>query len=82
MNAAVLMGPSREGPIVRARHALVWIARNRLGASYPNIGRYLARDHTTILHGARRAEILRAADPAFAAIVARVEFELWPGASA
>lgn len=63
---AALVGPGRSAPVVRARFAIVWLARTALDASLSDIGRQLGnRDHTTILHAERRAVAFRASDPAF-----------------
>jgi chromosomal replication initiator protein len=63
---AVLVGPGRSAAVVRARFAIVWLARTALDASLSDIGRQLGgRDHTTILHAERRAAALRTSDPAF-----------------
>lgn len=51
----VIMGQSRARPIARARQAIM----RRLyqyGLSVSEIGRILGRDHTTVIHGIRRAE--------------------------
>ena len=47
----VLLGPCRDAWIVQARQGLMWVLRNRLGLSYPEIGRVMKRDHTTVKHG-------------------------------
>lgn len=41
--------------LVQARHYIYWRARRETTASFPQIGRLLGRrDHTTVIHGARR----------------------------
>ncbi|KKC27458.1 hypothetical protein WP12_03325 [Sphingomonas sp. SRS2] len=51
----------REIEHTRARWAIMWAARKSIGLSTPQIGRRLGgRDHTTVIHGLRRAEALRA----------------------
>lgn len=53
-----LRGPLRLRRFVRARQAFMLLA-SREGYSLPRIGHYLCdRDHTTVLHGFRRAEQL------------------------
>lgn len=54
---ATLLGKTRSKSIVQARIALYCAAR-RFGYSYPEIGRGLSRDHTTVLVGCRRAHML------------------------
>ena len=61
-----IMGPRRLFATVRARFAVYWISVYGLQRSLPEIGQKLSnRDHTTVLHGHRRAEEMREIDPAF-----------------
>ena len=53
-----ITGPSRARPLTWLRFAIMAEMRGR-GLSLPTIGRLLHRDHTTILHGLRQAEVLR-----------------------
>lgn len=63
-----IVGPGRNRGFTWARHAAVWLARNSLPASTPQIGRALGgRDHTTILHALKRVEQRRAIDPVWRA---------------
>lgn len=48
---AELQSPLRYKPIVRARWELMARAYSETGASFPAIGRFLNRDHTTVMHG-------------------------------
>jgi chromosomal replication initiator protein len=52
----VLLGPSRERWVVEARQGLMWVLRNRLGLSFPEIGRAMKRDHSTVVHGVKAEE--------------------------
>lgn len=59
----------RNTAAVRARWAVAWAAFRGTGYSYPRIARELGgRDHTTIMHGVKRADELRAQDPVFRAL--------------
>ena len=49
----------------RPRLALYWLGRERFGYSYPQIGRILHRDHSTVVDGYRRAMKLREDDELF-----------------
>jgi chromosomal replication initiation ATPase DnaA len=52
--------------MVRARFAVMWVARELFGFSTPVIGRSLGnRDHSTVLNGIKRAEELREDDDDF-----------------
>lgn len=51
-----ILSPLRSKPVTRARHmamAAIRVARPQL--SLPVIGRMFGRDHTSVLHGIRRA---------------------------
>lgn len=58
--------------IVRARHAVVWCAREVLKESFPRIGKALKRDHTTVMSSYRRAQALMERDKAFQDGVRRI----------
>jgi chromosomal replication initiation ATPase DnaA len=52
-----LLGRKRNKQAVEARFALYAALRQR-GWSYPRIGRFLGRDHASIMYGVRRAEYI------------------------
>ena len=60
-----LRGKNRKRRFVLARQCFCYWARQLTEAHYPHIGRFLDRDHTTVLHGERvyrdRASRARAA---------------------
>jgi chromosomal replication initiation ATPase DnaA len=58
----VLIGPSREAWVVEARQGLMWVLRHRLGLSYPEIGRAVRRDHSTVVDGVKAEERRRLAE--------------------
>lgn len=45
-----IVSPARDTAVVRARWLIFSVARKH-GFSYPEIGRSVGRDHTTVLHG-------------------------------
>jgi len=45
-----LVSKRRPGPIVEIRRRICWRLKNETTMSYPQIGRALKRDHTSILH--------------------------------
>lgn len=53
VTVADIRGPDRTRRVSRARQAFMHAARLLTGKSYPCIGRWLARDHTTVMHGER-----------------------------
>lgn len=46
--------PGRDRAMARARHEIMYRAVNETSLSLPQIGRFLGRDHTTVLHGLRK----------------------------
>jgi hypothetical protein len=60
-----MMSARRTAHVARARQIVMYLAKRFTLLSLPAIGRHLAgKDHTTILHGVRKIELLRA-DPKF-----------------
>lgn len=49
-----LKGPRRTVKISLARHILMYRLRHELGISTPQIGQFLNRDHTSVLHALKR----------------------------
>lgn len=68
-----LLADSRQTDIVRARFAIEYVAKKMLGWTYCQTGRAMARDHSTVMHGVRRAKQLYKEDDSFAAMVRTVE---------
>lgn len=62
-------GRARFNEIIRTRAAVVYVMRNRDVQSFPQIGKRLGRDHSTIIFSLRRAENLLADDKDFADFV-------------
>ena len=60
-----MMSKRRERSVVRLRQIAMFLAKNLTTKSLPDIGRAFNRDHTTVLHGIKAVEDLRAEDPAF-----------------
>jgi chromosomal replication initiation ATPase DnaA len=66
VSVGAMTGAIRSGPMVRARFAVMWAARQLYGYSTPVIGRALGnRDHSTVISGIKRAEELREKDQDF-----------------
>jgi chromosomal replication initiator protein len=72
LTRADIVGRAQPQRIVRARHAIVYCAREVLGESFPRIGKSLSRDHTTVMSSYRRAQALIERDKAFQDGVARI----------
>ncbi len=58
----VLIGRCRDWEICAVRHIAFGLARELTGQSLPQIGRYFGRDHTTVLSGLRRYEVVLAVE--------------------
>lgn len=67
-----MTGRAQPQRIVRARHAVVWCAREVLKESFPRIGKALKRDHTTVMSSYRRAQALIERDKKFQDGVQRI----------
>jgi len=60
-----LRSPSRARAVVTARDVAMYVARQLTGESLQRIGRHFGRrDHTTVLHGCRKIELLMDRDVA------------------
>lgn len=58
-----MIGPKRSRTIARPRQIAMYLAKKLTTRSLPDIGRrFGGRDHTTIMHGIRKIEELKAAD--------------------
>lgn len=50
--------PRRNAAYALARHYFYWLAKVHTIKSYPEIGRFIGRDHATVLHGARKYQAM------------------------
>lgn len=66
-----IYGQRRTREIVRVRMACYLVARET-GVSYPEIGRIMCRDHSTVIHGERIAQDTARRDPEYAKFVAEL----------
>lgn len=51
-----LVSPRRFKHLAEARHIFYWFARYYTARSYPEIGRFIKRDHCTVMHGVRKID--------------------------
>ncbi|KNG93912.1 chromosomal replication initiator protein DnaA [Pseudaestuariivita atlantica] len=59
-----MIGPKRLRAFARPRQVAMWLCKKLTTRSLPEIGRrFGGRDHTTVMHGVKRIEELRLADP-------------------
>ena len=52
-----ITGKSRDPKIVRARHAFMWLAKEKLNWSFSGIGRFIGKDHSTVMHAYNKFDI-------------------------
>lgn len=72
VSVIALEGPHRHRSIARPRQVAMWLARKLTFHSTPTIGKYLGgRDHSTVVVGAQRIDLLL-----------RTDGELWDHVSA
>lgn len=65
-----MLSMRRTPQIVRPRQVAMYLAVDLTGRSLPEIGRYIGgKDHTTVLHAARKIPLEMARDPLFGATV-------------
>lgn len=77
ISVPIIKGPGRNSKEVRARQIAMYLAREMIGASFPEIGRRMGdRDHTTAMHGHRRIGRLIQTDPDVAEVVSRIRASL------
>ena len=73
---ADITGRSRVQRLARVRQAIAYVAAKQDDRmSYPQIGRILGRDHSTILHSIGMAEIFRKRDPEYAKFLRQLRME-------
>jgi chromosomal replication initiator protein len=59
-----LLSKDRHKSVAFARHVAMYLCRQRLGCSFPELGRAFGnRDHTTVMSAVKRVEQLRQRDP-------------------
>lgn len=67
-----LLGRSRKQPIVRGRHAFCLAVRKLTDTPLTAIGSMIGRDHTTVMHSIKTAEILAESDATFGARITQI----------
>lgn len=75
-----LLSKARHRSVAKARHIAMFLCRERLKCSYPEIGRAFAnRDHTTVMSAVRKVEREREVDPELRAHLEAIERRLSAG---
>ena len=77
LKPADLVSHARHRSVARARHIAMFLCRQRLKCSFPEIGRAFAnRDHTTVMSAVRKVEALRGEDAELRAHIDAIERRL------
>jgi chromosomal replication initiator protein len=72
-----LVSKDRHKSIAFARHVAMYLCKQRLKCSFPELGRAFGnRDHTTVISAVRKVESLRASDPEVRAHLEALERKL------
>jgi chromosomal replication initiator protein len=72
-----LLSKDRHKSIAFARHVAMYLCKQRLKCSFPELGRAFGnRDHTTIISAVRKVEALRSTDPEVRAHIEAIERKL------
>jgi chromosomal replication initiator protein len=72
-----LLSKDRHKSVAFARQVAMYLCRQRLKCSFPELGRAFGnRDHTTVISAVRRVEALRGSDPRVAAHLDAIEKKL------
>jgi chromosomal replication initiator protein len=80
LSSAELVSKDRHKSVAFARHVAMYLCRQRLKCSFPELGRAFGnRDHTTVMNAVRRVEHLRSKDPQVNAHLAAIEQKLATG---
>ncbi|MCC7108578.1 MAG: chromosomal replication initiator protein DnaA [Deltaproteobacteria bacterium] len=73
-----LVGPSRQRQVTRARQVAMFLVRQHLGRSLPEIGRAFGdRDHTTVLASVNKIGGLKEGDAGIQAVLSRLSQSLF-----
>jgi chromosomal replication initiator protein len=72
-----LLSKDRHKSIAFARHVAMYLCKQRLKCSFPELGRAFGnRDHTTVISAVRKVEALRGSDPEVRAHIEAIERKL------
>jgi chromosomal replication initiator protein len=72
-----LISKDRHKSIAFARHVAMYLCKQRLKSSFPELGRAFGnRDHTTVISAVRKVDVLRGADPEVRAHIEALERKL------
>ena len=63
LRSSDLLGKDRHRSVAQARHVAIYLCRQRLKCSYPELGRHFGhRDHTSVMHAVKKVAALKTTD--------------------
>ena len=69
-----ILGGKRRPDLVLARQVAMYLCRQKLGLSYPELGRaFGGRDHSTVIHACKSVENMLVTDPLLKSIAQEIE---------
>jgi chromosomal replication initiator protein len=76
LRSADLLSKDRHKGIALARHVAMYLCKQRLRVSFPELGRAFCKDHTTVMSAVRKVTALRENDPQVRAHLDAIERRL------
>ena len=76
LKSSDLLGQDRHKSKAFARHVAMYLCKQRLSVSFPELGRAFGKDHTTVMSAVRKVETLRDKDPEVRAHLEAIERKL------
>jgi chromosomal replication initiator protein len=77
LRSSDVLGKDRHRSVAQARHVAIYLCRQRLKCSYPELGRHFGhRDHTSVMHAVKKVEALREVDPEIRGHIETIERKL------
>jgi chromosomal replication initiator protein len=76
LRSSDLLSKDRHKGIALARHVAMYLCKQRLRVSFPELGRAFCKDHTTVISAVRKVTALRESDPQVRAHLDAIERRL------
>jgi chromosomal replication initiator protein len=80
LRSSDLLSKDRHKTTAFARHVAMYLCKQRLNISFPELGRAFGKDHTTVMSAVRKVETMREQDPQVRAHLEAIEKRLSNGA--
>jgi chromosomal replication initiator protein len=76
LRSSDLLSKDRHKTTAFARHVAMYLCKQRLSVSFPELGRAFGKDHTTVISAVRKVEAMREKDPHVRAHLEAIEKRL------